>query len=92
MANPQFSDEQKETIKQAQLARVRAGSDMMLIHLGKTVLGQAERHHHTVEAIPYTEHSIEELMILLEERARERGEEIALADLNTKLLAGQITT
>jgi hypothetical protein len=88
MADLSFTDEEKELIKQAQLARVRAGSDMMLIHLGKTVLGQQEKQHLTIEAIPFSNHTIEELMVLLEERAAERGESIALAEFSATQLIG----
>lgn len=88
MSDLQFTDDEKLRIKQAQLARAMAGSDMMLIHLGKTVLGQQEKQHLTVEAIPFSNHTIEELMVLLEERARERGETIALADFGASQLIG----
>jgi hypothetical protein len=70
-----FTEEEKLLIKQAQLARARAGSDFMLTHLGKTVLGQTEKHHHVVEALPYTQHTIDELQDMIEQRARETAAE-----------------
>jgi hypothetical protein len=83
----EFTETEKQLIKDAQLARVRGGSDMMIIHLGKTVLGQVETHRHQVEAIPFSDKSLDELYGMLEQRAADRVEEKLIEGLSVAMMS-----
>jgi len=63
-----FTDQEKALIKAAQLERALGGSDPMLIHLGKTVLGQKETVKHEVTPVPLSEFTYEQLLEKLAHR------------------------
>ena len=74
-ANPTLTDEQKKELLERQFQTAMAGSEALQIHLGKTYLGQHDRTHHTVEAVPYEGLTHEELLDRLAERQRELPDE-----------------
>jgi hypothetical protein len=87
MANiPTLTDEQREALLARQLTQALAGSEALLIHLGKSYLNQHDKAHLIVEALPFTDKTVEEIQALLEERALETAELQAVADLNQQLL------
>jgi hypothetical protein len=87
MANiPTLTDEQREALLQRQYGQALAGSEALLIHLGKTYLNQHDKAHLIVEKPPFTEYSLEELQQLLLDRANELAEAQAVADLGQALL------
>ena len=83
---PTLTDEQREALLARQYQAALAGSEALMIHLGKAYLNQHDKAHLIVEALPYTNLSLEEIQQLLLERAQEVAEQQALADLNQSLL------
>lgn len=82
MANiPTLTDEQREALLARQYQAALAGSEALMVHLGKAYLNQHDRAHLIVERPPFTELSFEQLEQLLLERANETAEQQALADL-----------
>jgi hypothetical protein len=65
---PTLTDEQKDSILQAQFDRAMNGDSILLVHLGKTELAQQEVTKHILEAVPLTELSYEELLKKLDEQ------------------------
>jgi uncharacterized protein involved in propanediol utilization len=87
MAEEFFNEDRKELLKQAQFARAMAGSDIMLTHLGKTVLGQTEKHHHVIE-VPLAQYSREQIIELIAQRSEELGAAALLEDFTAQALIG----
>lgn len=67
---PTLTDEQRRLLLEVQFAHATAGSEALMIHLGKAYLNQIDRQHHTVEAIPYSDKNYEQLLDMLEERQK----------------------
>jgi hypothetical protein len=78
---PSLTDDERAALLRRQYDFALAGSEALLIHLGKAYLNQHDKAHLTVEAIPYTQHTIEELQNLIEQRAQERENERLLQQL-----------
>jgi hypothetical protein len=68
---PSLTDEQRTRLLEIQFALAERGSEALAIHLGKAYLNQHDKAHLTVEAIPFTNHTVEELQDLLELRSQE---------------------
>ena len=87
MANiPTLTDEQREALLARQYNQALAGSEALLIHLGKTYLNQHDKAHLIVGAPPFTDRTIEEITELLAQRAQEVAELQAVDALNSQLL------
>jgi hypothetical protein len=93
MANiPSLTDAERQRVLEAQLAHALAGSEALLIHLGKAYLNQHDKAHLTVEAIPYTQHTLEELQDLLEQRSRAVEDQRLLGQLHESIEAAHENT
>jgi hypothetical protein len=87
MANiPTLTDEQREALLARQYTQALAGSEALLIHLGKSYLNQHDKAHLVIEALPFSDKTVEELHELLAQRAQEVAELQAVSDLNQQLL------
>ena len=85
---PTLTDEQREALLARQYQAALAGSEALMVHLGKAYLNQHDKAHLIVEALPYTNLSLEEIQQLLLERAQEVAEQQAVSELSQKLLLG----
>lgn len=76
MANvPTLNDQQLQQLLDRQFQKAMDGDSLMLQHLGKSYLNQTEKHHHTLEALPFTQLTIDEIEARLAQRAAEAEEE-----------------
>jgi hypothetical protein len=83
---PTLNDEQRARLLEAQYLHAVAGSEALMIHLGKTYLNQHDRQHLVVEAIPFAEANYEQLLEMLAERQRALPDERLCDDLATMML------
>jgi hypothetical protein len=82
MANiPSLTDADRQRVLEAQLAHALAGSEALLIHLGKAYLNQHDKAHLTVEAIPYSQLTLDQIAERIEQRSQEVEQERVLAQL-----------
>jgi hypothetical protein len=81
MPKPTLTEEQKQQLLDRQFRQAMSGDTILLVHLGKTELGQAETHKHIVEALPFTDRSRDEILDLLAERAKELADQRLIGEL-----------
>lgn len=88
MANiPTLTDEQREALLARQYTQALAGSEALLIHLGKSYLNQHDKAHVMVSPLPpFADLTLDEIQQLLLERATEVAEQQALSDFNHRQL------